>query len=130
MVFDDNGVLVGFEGECINSTNKNMAHRSYVNRQRTRDNIILIGDNLGDIRMSDGVAYQNQIAIGLLNDKWVSVDRLIPRVQERMDAYKSTFDVVICNDSDLKFVYDIVKYIVEEDDFPCLEEEDEEEGEE
>ena len=47
-----------------------------------------------------------------------------------MDAYKSTFDVVICNDSDLKFVYDIAKYIVEEDDFPCLEEEDEEEGEE
>ena len=47
-----------------------------------------------------------------------------------MDAYKSTFDVVICNDSDLKFVYDIVKYIVEEDDFPCLDEEEEEEGEE
>ena len=69
MVFDDNDVLIGFEGECINSTNKNMAHRSYVNRQRTRDNIILIGDNLGDIRMSDGVAYQNQISIGLLNDK-------------------------------------------------------------
>lgn len=69
MKFDENDNLVGFEGECINSTNKNMSHRSYVNRQRTRDNIILIGDNQGDIHMSDGVAFQNQISIGLLNDK-------------------------------------------------------------
>ena len=69
MVFDENDTLVGFEGDCINSTNKNMSHRSYVNRQRMRDNIILIGDNQGDIHMSDGVTFQNQIAIGLLNDK-------------------------------------------------------------
>ncbi|KAK8796445.1 hypothetical protein WA588_000580, partial [Blastocystis sp. NMH] len=119
MVFNDEGVLVGFKGECINSTNKNMYRRSYVNRQRSRDNIILIGDNLGDIHMSDGVAFQNQISIGLLND----------RVEERMQVYRDTFDVVICNDSDLKFVYDLVHYIVEEDDFPCLQE-DEEDGEE
>lgn len=46
-----------------------------------------------------------------------------------MQVYKDTFDVVICNDSDLKFVYDFVHYIVEEDDFPCLQE-DEEDGEE
>ena len=69
MVFDENGVVGGFEGDCINSTNKNMYRRSYVNRQRSRDNIILIGDNIGDIHMSDGVAFQNQISIGLLNDK-------------------------------------------------------------
>ena len=69
MVFNDEGVLVGFKGECINSTNKNMYRRSYVTRQRSRDNIILIGDNLGDIHMSDGVAFQNQISIGLLNDR-------------------------------------------------------------
>lgn len=51
------------------------------------------------------------------------------RVEERLQVYKDTFDVVICNDSDLKFVYDLVHYIVEEDDFPCLQE-DEEDGEE
>ena len=70
MVFDENDKLVGFEGETINSTNKNMYRRSYANRQRSRDNIILIGDNIGDIHMSDGVMYQNQISVGLLNDKW------------------------------------------------------------
>lgn len=69
MVFDESEELVGFEGECITSMNKNMHSRSYVNRQRRRDNIIVIGDNLGDIRMSDGVVFQNQISIGLLNDR-------------------------------------------------------------
>ena len=45
------------------------------------------------------------------------------RVEERMEVYKATFDLVICNDSDLRFVLDLVKYIVEEDNFPCLKEE-------
>ena len=54
MKFDENDKLIGFEGECINSTNKNMYRRSYANRQRNRDNVILIGDNMGDIHMSDG----------------------------------------------------------------------------
>ncbi|CBK23400.2 uncharacterized protein [Blastocystis hominis] len=114
MVFDENDKLVGFEGETINSTNKNMYRRSYANRQRSRDNIILIGDNIGDIHMSDGVMYQNQISVGLLNDK----------VEERMETYKQTFDLVICNDSDLGFVLELVKYIVEEDNFPSLKEEE------
>ena len=69
MVFDDQDKLVDFAGACINSMNKNMGHRSYVNRQRLRDNVILIGDNQGDIHMSDGVIFKNQISIGLLNDK-------------------------------------------------------------
>ena len=77
MVFDENDKLVGFEGETINSTNKNMYRRSYANRQRSRDNIILIGDNIGDIHMSDGVMYQNQISVGLLNDKWVCTIRFM-----------------------------------------------------
>ena len=70
MLFNESGKLTGFEGDCITSSNKNMYRRSYVNRQRMRDNIIIIGDNLGDINMSDGVAFQNRISIGLLNDKY------------------------------------------------------------
>ena len=49
------------------------------------------------------------------------------RVQERLESYKKTFDVVICNDSDLSFVVELVKYIVEEDDFESLKEEEGEE---
>ena len=49
------------------------------------------------------------------------------RVEERMESYKKTFDVVICNDSDLSFVVELVKYIVEEDDYSALKEEEGEE---
>lgn len=49
------------------------------------------------------------------------------RVEERLETYKSTFDVVICNDSNLQFVFDLVKYIVEEYNFPSVKEEVEEE---
>lgn len=41
-----------------------------------------------------------------------------------METYKQTFDLVICNDSDLAFVLELVKYIVEEDNFPSLKEEE------
>ena len=41
-----------------------------------------------------------------------------------METYKQTFDLVICNDSDLGFVLELVKYIVEEDNFPSLKEEE------
>lgn len=46
------------------------------------------------------------------------------RVEERMESYKKTFNVVICNDSDLSFVVELVKYIVEEDDYSALKEEE------
>lgn len=48
------------------------------------------------------------------------------RIEERLPSYKEVFDVVILNDSDLRFVLDLVKYIVEEDDYPCVKEEDDE----
>lgn len=46
-----------------------------------------------------------------------------------MESYKQTFDLVICNDSDLGFVLELVKYIVEEDNFPSLKEEDDQKDE-
>lgn len=46
------------------------------------------------------------------------------RIEERLPSYKEVFDVVILNDSDLRFVVDLVKYIVEEDDYPCVKEEE------
>lgn len=52
---------------------------------------------------------------------------MMRRVQERLESYKKTFDVVICNDSDLSFVVELVKYIVEEDDYESLKEEEGEE---
>ena len=51
-------------------------------------------------------------------------------MEERLEAYKSTFDIVLCNDISLRFVFDLVKYLVEEYNFPSVKEEVEEEYEE
>ena len=48
-------------------------------------------------------------------------------IEERLPVYKELFDVVILNDSSLRFVVDVIKYIVEETVFPCVNEEEAEE---
>nr|XP_011469332.1 PREDICTED: cytosolic 5'-nucleotidase 3 isoform X2 [Fragaria vesca subsp. vesca] len=83
MVFDENGRLVSFKGKTIHSLNKNehaldMAaplHEqlgdsdgpTYENvLVKTRRNIILLGDHIGDLGMSDGLNYENRISVGFL----------------------------------------------------------------
>ncbi|NQZ84584.1 MAG: hypothetical protein HRU03_02600 [Nanoarchaeales archaeon] len=66
---------------------------------RTRKNIILIGDSLGDCHMADGLEYNNILKIGFLNSD----------VETKLETYKKHFDVVITNDSDFSFIYDLLK---------------------
>ena len=65
--------MVGFQGDLIHMYNKNenAIHSSnYFNNLNERNNIILMGDSLGDIQMSHGVPEPNNILkIGFLNDK-------------------------------------------------------------
>lgn len=65
------GVLVGFKGELIHVFNKNenAVHNSdYFDLLESRENIILLGDSLGDLRMADGATKaKNVLRIGFLN---------------------------------------------------------------
>ena len=67
------GTLTGFKGELIHVFNKSESaiHKSdYFENIRERENIILMGDSLGDLRMADGAANtKNILRIGFLNDK-------------------------------------------------------------
>lgn len=51
--------------------NENAVHNSsYFSDLAHRDNIILMGDSIGDLRMADGAAKcSNILRIGFLNDK-------------------------------------------------------------
>ena len=60
-----------------------------------------LGDNLGDIHMSDGLDHSEVISIGFLNE----------RIDERLEVYKKTFDVVIINDGSMQFPLDLVMQI-------------------
>ncbi|KAL1193703.1 hypothetical protein V5N11_017592 [Cardamine amara subsp. amara] len=108
MVFNDDGQLVSFKGKLIHVLNKNehaldMAaplhdqlgvdigeedeeNNVYV-KQRT--NVLLMGDHLGDLRMSDGLNYETRISIGFLNDN----------VEKNIESYREAFDLVYLNDA-------------------------------
>ncbi|KAF3785484.1 7-methylguanosine phosphate-specific 5'-nucleotidase [Nymphaea thermarum] len=115
MIFDDSGHLVAFRGKTIHVLNKNehaldMAaplHNqlggSYVVEDdfssiKKRTNVLLLGDHIGDLGMSDGLKYENRISIGFLNDD----------VEKSIEGYRQAFDIVFLNDASMWGVVDLV----------------------
>lgn len=98
MQFDNAGTVVGFEGKLIHSLNKNASvvldtpfWQQCLSEKRR--NVLLLGDSLGDARMTDGLDCEEDeiVRIGFLND----------RVSEKLDLYLQHFDVVLTNDSSM-----------------------------
>lgn len=90
--FDDDGKLLAFSKKLIHSFNKNeheIHDSSYYQSILNRPNVILLGDTLGDVGMIGGMKNLKQVLnIGFLN-------RSTPA---KLDAYRSIFDIVICDD--------------------------------
>lgn len=67
------GVLRAFKGELIHIYNKRegaLLNTGHFQELRTRPNVLLLGDSLGDLTMADGVQdMENILKIGFLNDK-------------------------------------------------------------
>ena len=63
--------MVGFTEDMIHMYNKNehaVHSSSYFERLKGRNNVILMGDNVGDLHMADGVESPNVVLkIGFLN---------------------------------------------------------------
>ncbi|KAM6584152.1 hypothetical protein CsatB_011154 [Cannabis sativa] len=118
MVFNEKGCLVSFKGKTIHTLNKNehaleMAaplHKelgdvdeptSDNSSVKTRTNVLLLGDHLGDLGMSDGLNYVTRISVGFLNDN----------VESSLDAYRNAFDVVYLNDAPMSGVVKLVSQL-------------------
>ncbi|CAI5935545.1 unnamed protein product [Closterium sp. NIES-64] len=61
---------------------------------RSRTNVILLGDHLGDLGMSEGVSISNQISVGFLNHD----------VERQLELYKRSFDIVVLDDGPMDVV--------------------------
>lgn len=118
MVFDDNGHLLSFKGKTIHVLNKNehaldMAAPLHgqlgdpngetidYDSMRKRNNVLLLGDHIGDLGMSDGLKYKTRISVGFLNDK----------VKESLESYQSAFDLVYLNDAPMWGVVRLVSQL-------------------
>lgn len=106
MEFDEKGVLVGFQGELIHVFNKNenAVHNSdYFDLLESRENIILLGDSLGDLRMADGATKaKNVLRIGFLN---VSGEELLSQ-------YMDNFDIVLLTDETFEVPNAIIRELL------------------
>ncbi|KAJ0866366.1 putative 5'-nucleotidase [Helianthus annuus] len=106
MKFDQNGNLVSFTGKLIHSLNKNehaldMAASLHEELGETDDqiidsaslkkrtNVLLLGDHMGDLRMSDGLNYETRISVGFLNHN----------IENSLDNYRKGYDIVYLHDA-------------------------------
>ncbi|XP_075495466.1 uncharacterized protein LOC142532838 isoform X2 [Primulina tabacum] len=106
MVFDQSGNLVSFKGKTIHVLNKNehaidmagLVHGQLgdpngitndASSVKLRTNVLLLGDHIGDLGMSDGLNYNTRISVGFLNDN----------IESSRDTYRESFDVVYMNDA-------------------------------
>uniref|UniRef100_A0A8D1KHS5 5'-nucleotidase n=1 Tax=Sus scrofa TaxID=9823 RepID=A0A8D1KHS5_PIG len=106
MDFDDNGLLRGFKGELIHVFNKHdgsLKNTEYFNQLKNNSNIILLGDSQGDLKMADGVAnVEHILKIGYLND----------RVDELLEKYMDSYDIVLVRDESLDVANSILQKIL------------------
>lgn len=101
-VWDKNGNAIDLVKPLIHTFNKNetsVKNSSVYSIISNRTNVILLGDSLGDVGMVEGFDYENLIKIGFLNFD----------VEKNLEEYKKIYDVVITNDSSMKFVYSLLK---------------------
>lgn len=100
MIFDGSGVLRGW-GPLIHMYNKN---QSVVPESAQRQNVLLLGDGLGDVTMADGAAVEPAciLKVGFLNEH---EDELLPQ-------YEAKFDMVILGDQGMEEVQKIVDAVL------------------
>jgi 5'-nucleotidase len=102
-----NGLQVnGFQGDIIHSFNKNehaIEKSDYFEVLACRNNVLLLGDELGDAGMADGVHNVDSILkIGFLYD----------RVEERLEEFQKHFDIVLIDDQTMDVVNGILDLVL------------------
>lgn len=103
--FDNDGFLLGFSGKIIHPFNKNeqsINNTFYSKEIKSRKNVILLGDSLGDPNMCDGIKHDNIIKIGFLNFE----------INEKLEEYKKHYDVLILNDGSINYVIELIQEII------------------
>ncbi|KAL0839840.1 hypothetical protein ABMA28_016466 [Loxostege sticticalis] len=107
LAIGDNEKIVGIKGdEVIHTLNKNetaIKNTEYYEMVRDRCNVILMGDNIGDARMAEGMEHCSAV---------VKVGFLGHNVEGNLPNYLDKFDVVLVNEPTVDLVNAILKLIL------------------
>lgn len=122
----DKDKVVGVAEPLIHAFNKDFTavkQFAFYDQLKSRRNVILLGDGLGDAEMLNGFDYDTVIKIGFLNE--TSKGELASFKKEYdiiilndgsmdtvVDVFKRAFDVVILNDGPMDFVNILIRELV------------------
>lgn len=99
----ENGYAIGVEDNITHSLNKNeVSMPENVKKELNgRNNIILLGDGISDIRMAKEENRQDALKIGFLEEK----------VEENMEVFRQSFDVVSTNNTSFTELNEHIKVL-------------------
>jgi len=103
--FDEEGKVNGYKSNVVHTFNKNeleVKNTPYYHEVKDKNNVILFGDTLGDLDMTEGMEHDCIIKIGFLNE-----DK-----EELFDEYANSFDVVIMEDGDMDYIIELLRKII------------------
>lgn len=100
--YDKNGFVKGYKSNIVHTFNKNegqVKKYPYYEQIKKRRNVMVLGDSIGDLGMTEGLEHDTVLRIGFLNE---NVENLLPKFAEN-------FDVVIVNDGVMGYVNSLLK---------------------
>lgn len=103
---DENDKIVGIKGEVIHTYNKNetaIKHTEYYEMVKERSNVILMGDNIGDAGMAEGMEHCDVV---------IKVGFLGHHAEANLQNYLKKFDIVLVNDPTMDIVNAILKHVL------------------
>ncbi len=102
--WNNKGKAIKINEPVIHSMNKSetsLESFDFYKKIKYRQNVLLLGDGIGDVEMVKGFLYDALIKIGFLNDN----------LDENLQTYKELFDIVILNDGSFNFINEFIKKI-------------------
>lgn len=99
----ENGIAIGVSDNVIHSLNKNEVSLPNQIKEliKNRDNIILLGDSISDIKMAKEEARDNALKIGFLEEK----------VEENKPYFEKQFDIVCTNNTNYNQLSDKIRIL-------------------
>ncbi|MFC1728228.1 hypothetical protein ACFLZ7_02040 [Nanoarchaeota archaeon] len=102
--YNKEGKVIGYNSNIIHILNKNEGHiknTPYYEQIADRKNVILLGDNIGDLGMIEGLEHKEVIKVGFVNED----------IENNIRLYSRKFDLLVLNDGSMNPVTELIKKI-------------------
>jgi cytosolic 5'-nucleotidase 3 len=103
--FDQSGNVTGIQKPFIHVHNKKeyaIQNTPYYKEIQHKKNVILLGDSLGDLGMTEGIEHATILKIGFLNHS----------KETTLQQYLANFDIVITDDGNFEYINTLLQKII------------------